>query len=228
MTNPFNPGAQAAPAGYGAQPQAQPAAPAPQPQYQAPADQAAPAPQYTPPAAPVAQPAEQPVYTPPAAPAAQPQATPTVGGIQTSPQGNPQAAAPAVNLAERFAHGTAGGGDKLLSDDNLGRPVVVRPISVETGMQTSFGQTDAIRAEWIFLDTFAQTGQAEVNKGLIFPSAVVRALGDVIANPRVDYTIGMITKASSAKPGQSPAWLLDDAPEWVDTAVQAINAGGMY
>ncbi|ATW62956.1 hypothetical protein FGG66_gp38 [Corynebacterium phage phi674] len=224
MTNPFNPGAQAAPAGYGAAPQAQPAAPAPQPQYQAPADQAAPAPQYTPPAAPVAQPAEQPVYTPPAAPAAQPQATPAVGGIQTSPQ----AAAPAVNLAERFAHGTAGGGDKLLSDDNLGRPVVVRPISVETGMQTSFGQTDAIRAEWIFLDTFAQTGQAEVNKGLIFPSAVVRALGDVIANPRVDYTIGMITKASSAKPGQSPAWLLDDAPEWVDTAVQAINAGGMY
>jgi len=137
------------------------------------------------------------------------------------------ASAPAVNLAERFAHGTAGGGDKLLSDDNIGRPVLVRPLALETGIQTSFGQSDAIRAEWVFLDTFAQSGQAEIQKGLIFPSAVVRALGDVISNPRVDFTIGIVAKAASAKPGQSPAWLLNDAPEWVDTAVAAVTASGM-
>lgn len=210
MTNPFNPGQQA-PAGYGAAPQA----PAEQTQYQPPAAPAAPQAQYQPPAAPQA----------PAAPAAQPQAMP---GIQTNPQSNPQApAAPAVNLAERFAHGTAGGGDKLLSDDNIGRPVLVRPLALETGIQTSFGLSDAIRAEWVFLDTFAQSGQAEIQKGLIFPSAVVRALGDVISIPRVDFTIGIVAKAASAKPGQSPAWLLNDAPEWVDTAVAAVTASGM-
>lgn len=220
MTNPFqqNQQPQAPAAGYGQQDQGQqfpPAAFQPQGQQFPPAD---PQGQQFPPAAP---------QQPPAAPQ-QPQAPAGMPGIQTSPQGNPQATAPAVNLADRFAHGTAGGGEKLMSDENMGRAIVVKPLEVTT-MNTIHGETQAVRAEWLFLDTFAQSGQTDIQKGLIFSKAVVRSLIDVLNSPALDFTVGVIAKQDPAtvKRGNSPAWLINDAPEWVDTAVAAITAGRM-
>lgn len=222
MTNPY--GQQLASQGYGQQAQAP-----------APAPQAAPAPnqfEQAAPQDPAANPYGQPQAQAPApqAQAPAPQAAPAPA---PQPQAQPQApqAAPAgapVNLAETFGGGTSGGGDKLFTDENLGRPVAVRPLSVES-VTTIHGQTNPVRAQWIFLDTY-QPGQApEIHKGLIFATAVSQSLNeDIIMHPVKQYAISTVGRAATASQGRSKAWLLIDAPEWIQTASQAITEAGMY
>lgn len=231
MTNPY--GQQLASQGYGQQ-----AAP------QAPAPQAAPAPNQFEQAAPQ-DPAANPYGQPQAAPAPQaqapaPQAAPAPAPQPQAPQATPQPqaaqpqapqAAPAgapVNLAETFGGGTSTGGDKLFTDENLGRPVAVRPLSVES-VTTQYGTSNPVRAQWIFLDTY-QPGQApEIHKGLIFATAVSQSLNDdILMHPVKQYSISTVGKAATASQGHSKAWLLNDAPEWIQTASQAITEAGMY
>lgn len=153
---------------------------------------------------------------------------------QTAPQQQAPAApqqqftggnAPAGNLAEMFNQGTTGGGDKLFEQANLGRAVIVRPLSYEAAIPTTKGTTDAVRAEWIFLDEFQQTGQAVSYTGLIFQKVPKQSLQGALQSPQPKPTLGVIAMGEGRNGNNAP-WLLNPAEEHTNTAIQAVTAAG--
>ncbi|CAJ29722.1 gp39 [Corynebacterium phage BFK20] len=133
--------------------------------------------------------------------------------------------APAGNLAEMFNQGTTGGGDKLFEQANLARAVIVRPLSYEAAVPTSKGNTDAVRAEWIFLDEFQQTGQAVTYTGLIFQKVPKQSLHGALQSPQPKPTLGVIAMGEGRNGNNAP-WLLNPAEEHTNTAIQAVTAAG--
>lgn len=93
--------------------------------------------------------------------------------------------------------------------DHEGHLLVVEPLEAVTGIQTSFGTADAVRANVHVID-----GQpATYEDTLIFPKILASQV-----RPKVGQkVIGRLTRGQ-AKPGQSAPWLLAEA---TDADVQA-------
>ncbi|GEM_PF-3079117 len=91
--------------------------------------------------------------------------------------------------------------------ENLaGRLLVIEPHSVETGIQTSFGAKDAVRADVHVLDgTEAGTTYGD---SLIFPGVLISQL-----RPNLGQKVPGRLGQGNAKPGQRPPWKLDDPSE---------------
>lgn len=96
------------------------------------------------------------------------------------------------------------GGDKLPYDDVLGSLLLFTVHSVETGITTTFGVKDAVKADVAVLDGVRK---GEVFEGaLIFPSVLKSALAPHVGS----LVIGRLAQGSP-KPGQKPPWLLNAA-----------------
>lgn len=98
-----------------------------------------------------------------------------------------------------FAAPATGGG--WTPADANGHLLVIEPSAHETGIHTSFGEKDAIRATVHDIDT----GET-VEDALIFPGGLIGAL-----KPRVGQQVLARLSQGVAKPGQAPPWTLIDA-----------------
>jgi hypothetical protein len=90
--------------------------------------------------------------------------------------------------------------------DVNGALVMVKVLSIETGIQTAFGASDAVRGDVTVVDG---AGRGDDYKDcLIFPKALQSQL-----RPNVGKTVlGRVTQGA-AKPGQSAPWLLAEASD---------------
>lgn len=139
-----------------------------------------------------------------------------------------QNTAPAFNNGEanalpQFNNGATGGGDKIT--DYAGVPLLIRPRRFESGIQTDYGVTDAVEADWILLDG---SDNGEVHTGMVFSGVLVKALARYLESPN-PLTLGVIGQGT-AKPGKSAPWLLNPLEDesYQGIAVQAGQAAGWF
>lgn len=85
-----------------------------------------------------------------------------------------------------------------------GRLLVIEPISVEKGIKTAFGDTDAVRATVHVIDGDTETYEDT----LVFP----RVLQSQLAPKVGSMVLGRVGQGQ-AKPGQSAPWLIVDPSE---------------
>lgn len=101
--------------------------------------------------------------------------------------------------------------------DLLGGLLIIKPIAAETGVQTSNGLRDAVRA-----DVYAIDGPGSPNTyedTLIFPKVLASQVRSRIGQ----LVIGRLSQGT-AKPGQNAPWMLDEATaEDVQKGIQAWN-----
>ena len=96
----------------------------------------------------------------------------------------------------------SGGLDLETLNGNL---LLVMPQAVETGISTSFGLKDAVRADVVVLDG-PEAGE-EYNDTLIFPKVLQSQVRGNIGTGR--RNLGRLGQGQ-AKKGQSPPWMLED------------------
>lgn len=95
------------------------------------------------------------------------------------------------------------GGDKLPLDELTGALLLFTVKSVETGIQTAYGESDAIKTDVAALDG---THKADTwNDTLIFP----RVLRSQLSGSVGGMVLGRLGRGT-AKPGQSAPWVLAD------------------
>lgn len=97
--------------------------------------------------------------------------------------------------------GTASGG--IDWESVKGALLLIEPAGVETGIKTTFGEKDAIRAGIVVLDG-TQAGE-EFPDCLIFPGVLIGQLRSRVGQK----VLGRLSQGV-AKPGQKPPWLLED------------------
>lgn len=88
--------------------------------------------------------------------------------------------------------------------DHSGKLLVVEPLAFETGIATSFGTSDAVRA-----NVYVLTGPAEsedFEDTLVFPKVLAGQLKRSIGHK----VVGRLGQGN-AKAGQSAPWLLEEA-----------------
>lgn len=107
-------------------------------------------------------------------------------------------------MAEQFDNPGAIGGDPINWADVSGALVIVRPLSLETGIPTVHGTTDAIRADVTVLD--GREAGKEYGDVLVFPKMMQAQLKTKIGR----LVLGRVGKGV-AKPGQTAPWILEDA-----------------
>ena len=95
----------------------------------------------------------------------------------------------------------AAGGDGWSPKDSNGHLLIIEPTAHETGILTTFGEKDAIRATVHDVDT----GEA-FHDALIFPGALIGSLKSRLGQ-KVLARLGQ----GVPKPGQAPPWQLVDA-----------------
>lgn len=128
--------------------------------------------------------------------------------------GQPAAgAAPSGNM---FAQ-PASGGDSFRPKDNLDALVLIKPHSLETDVQTDYGQSNATSATVGVVDG-PNAGEIYEDT-LIFPKLLQSQLKKYIATGQI--VIGRMGQAPAKKPGQSPAWKLNDYTEQDAQAAQS-------
>lgn len=97
-------------------------------------------------------------------------------------------------------------GEGIAWPDLLGSLLLINVISAETGIQTSYGAADAIRADVTVLDG-PNAGKEHLDT-LIFPKVLQSQLRARVGGK----VLGRLTQGQ-AKPGQSAPWLLAEATE---------------
>lgn len=103
------------------------------------------------------------------------------------------------------AAGTGGGGIKW--DDLNGFLLLFKPHSVEEGIQTSFGEKSAVRADVFVLDG-PKKGEEYIDT-LVFPG---KLQGQIKHNAGTGkYVLGRLGQGQG-KPGQRPPWQLSTDP----------------
>ena len=109
--------------------------------------------------------------------------------------------------------------------DHKGALLIVEPLSVETGIQTSFGAADAVKANVHVLTAPDQT--EDYPDCLVFPKLLASQLKGQIGSK----VVGRLGQGT-AKPGQSAPWLLEPASEddlakakeWLDKQKPAVQS----
>ena len=99
--------------------------------------------------------------------------------------------------------------------DLLGMLLMVEPIAQESGIKTAYGESDAVRADVVVLDG-PEPGRQYLDT-LVFP----RVLGQQLSRSIGKKVLGRLGQGT-AKPGQSPPWMLLEASE------QDIELGQRY
>ena len=100
----------------------------------------------------------------------------------------------------------APGGEKIIYEDFLGKLFVIEPLDIEKDVKTTYGESDAVRANvWVLL---GKDKQEEFEDALIFPrvlqSQTRRKIGQIV--------VGRLT-LGDAKKGQNAPWLLAAATD---------------
>lgn len=108
-------------------------------------------------------------------------------------------------MSDQFAAPAAPGSGITWADHN-GQLLLIEPIAVKTGIQTSFGPSDAVAANVTVLDG-PQAG-TEFPDTLIFP----KILQSQVAGRVGQKVLGRLGQGV-AKPGQSAPWMLSEASE---------------
>lgn len=88
--------------------------------------------------------------------------------------------------------------------DHKGALLILEPVSLETGIQTSFGAADAVKAH-ITIITGPDTSE-DYPEALVFPKLLASQLKGQIGKK----VVGRLGQGA-AKPGQSAPWLLEEA-----------------
>lgn len=113
--------------------------------------------------------------------------------------------------------------DGITWADVNGALLIIRPTSIETGIQTSFGAADAVRADVWVVDG-PSAGEVH-DDTLVFPKLLQSQLKSRINQ----VVLGRLTQGQG-KPGQSAPWLLaEPTAQDVQVGMQAwerIQAGG--
>lgn len=91
-------------------------------------------------------------------------------------------------------------------DAHLGRLLLIEPKELEKGIQTTFGEKDAVRADITIID--APDAPEVFEDALIFPSVLISQTRSLIG----EKVLGRLGQGQ-AKSGQKPPWRLDDATE---------------
>jgi hypothetical protein len=105
-----------------------------------------------------------------------------------------------------FSAPSAGGGSKIT--DHEGCLLLITPRSHEQGIQTSFGEKDAVKADLVVLDgPNANTVETDV---LIFQAQLISQTKGRINKGMV---LGRLGKVPATKAGFSPSWALSDPTE---------------
>ena len=97
----------------------------------------------------------------------------------------------------------AKGGDRLPLDELLGSLLLFEVHSVEHGIQTAYGESDAVKCDVAALDGDHKAQRWDGT--LIFPRVLQGQL-----SPRVGGMVLGRLAQGTAKPGQSAPWTLDD------------------
>lgn len=107
-------------------------------------------------------------------------------------------------------------GSKVITDDNLGRLMLITPREVEIGVQTVHGESDALVADVVVLDE--QGGKHEVhNDTRIFQKVLIGSLKRSIGKPMP--VLGVLAKGEK-KQGKSAPWVIAaPSPEQVKLAL---------
>jgi hypothetical protein len=92
--------------------------------------------------------------------------------------------------------------------DFEGKLLLVKPTSKEEGISTTFGPADAIVADVVVLD--GGNDWEQYSDVYVFQKALQGQLKAKVGSGR--YVLGRLGKGT-AKPGQSPPWLLEDPTE---------------
>lgn len=100
------------------------------------------------------------------------------------------------------APGSAAGIDLKSAE---GRLLLIKPLTTETGIQTTFGPKDAIRADVTVLD--GPTAGEEFKDTLIWPLVLQGQIRGNVGTGRMN--LGRLGKGN-AKPGQQAPWKLAD------------------
>lgn len=101
--------------------------------------------------------------------------------------------------------------------DHKGSLLIIEPQSFETGIQTSFGIADAVKADVYVLN--GPDNADEYRETLVFPKLLASQLKNQIGNK----VVGRLSQGA-AKPGQSAPWLLEEAtPEDIEKAKSFIE-----
>lgn len=87
--------------------------------------------------------------------------------------------------------------------DHKGRLMLIEPHAVETGVKTSLGEKDAVRADVTIID--ADGGPQEFHDTLIFPRVLMSQTRSMIGKK----VLGRLGQGQ-AKPGQNAPWRLED------------------
>lgn len=109
--------------------------------------------------------------------------------------------------------------------DHQGKLLIIEPTSFESGIQTSFGTADAVKA-----DVHVITGPGESEdypECLVFPKLLASQLKGQIGRK----VVGRLGQGQ-AKPGQSAPWLLNEATaddiakaqEWLSRKAPAVTS----
>lgn len=107
-----------------------------------------------------------------------------------------------MTIANPFvAPAPASGGFKPA--DHAGRLVIFTPKAVETGIQTAYGTSEAVRADVVVLD--APTGVEEIPDAMIFPKVLQNQL-----KPKIGQKVLGRLGQGNAKPGQSAPWIIQE------------------
>ena len=103
-------------------------------------------------------------------------------------------------------------------ETHLNALLIIEPHSLETGIATTFGEKDAVRATISVVDG-TDAGGVYVDT-LIFPKALIGQLKSNIGRK----VLGRLTQGNP-KPGQKPPWLLSDATSEDVAAARRFLAG---
>lgn len=101
--------------------------------------------------------------------------------------------------------GSGGGGDNFKNAEHEKHLLAFIGITSAPNTKTPYGEDDAARCEWIvcFTDGYVKRDR------LVFGTAIVPALVDAGSA----IVVARLVKGASAKPGQSPPWILETATD---------------
>lgn len=140
----------------------------------------------------------------------------------TGDSANPEATAPAGNLADMFSTDTSSGDMAKIKAD-LGAAVLVRPTEWIESMNTVNGDTSAIRADWIVLDG---PNQGAVRSNSLVFNAVVRNTLKNVLDGNQPFFVGVVAEGE-AKPGKNAPLIFATAEDkHLELAQQAAQANG--
>lgn len=108
-------------------------------------------------------------------------------------------------MTDPFASpGAASGG--LNFEELKGRLLLISPAALESGINTNFGEKEAVRADVVVLD--GPDAPDEYTDTLIFPKVLIGQLRGKVGQK----VLGRLNQGT-AKAGQKPPWLLDEATD---------------